>query len=124
MERFQEQASGARILLKEVDHPQEYGIAEIEGPRIRRIIEKPQQPPGNLAVIGVYMYGPEVFDIIPTLQPSGRNELEITDVNNAYIERGELLYERVEGWWLDAGENHAALLRANVTVAQHQGVEL
>ncbi|HMA33516.1 MAG TPA: sugar phosphate nucleotidyltransferase [Chloroflexia bacterium] len=121
---FTEQSAGARILLKEVDHPQEYGIAEIDGLHIRRIIEKPKQPPSNLAVIGVYMYGADVFDIIPTLQPSGRNELEITDVNNAYIQRDELLYERVEGWWLDAGENHAALLRANLTVANQQGVEL
>jgi glucose-1-phosphate thymidylyltransferase len=121
---FREQPAGARILLTEVEHPREYGIAEIDGAHIRRIIEKPPQPPSNLAVIGVYMYGPEVFDIIPTLQPSGRNELEITDVNNAYIARGELLYERVDGWWLDAGENHAALLQANLTVARHQGVEI
>ena len=124
VEAFREQPSGARIMLKEVDHPQEYGIAEIDGARIRRIIEKPKEPPGNLAVIGVYLYGPDVFDIIPTLTPSGRRELEITDVNNAYIERGELMYDRVEGWWLDAGENHAALLKANLTVARELGVEI
>jgi glucose-1-phosphate thymidylyltransferase len=124
VEAFQQQPSGARIMLKEVARPQEYGIAEIEGTRIRRIIEKPREPPGNLAVIGVYLYGPDVFDIIPTLTPSGRRELEITDVNNAYIERGELMYDRVEGWWLDAGEDHAALLKANLTVAREQGVEI
>jgi len=121
---FVAQPAGARILLKEVDHPREYGIAEIDGPHIRRIIEKPQQPPSNLAVIGVYMYGPEVFDIVATLKPSGRNELEITDVNNEYIRRGELQYALVDGWWLDAGEDHAALLKANLTVARHQGVEI
>jgi glucose-1-phosphate thymidylyltransferase len=124
VEAFQQQPTGARIMLKEVARPQEYGIAEIEGTRIRRIIEKPREPPGNLAVIGVYLYGPDVFDIIPTLTPSGRRELEITDVNNAYIERGELMYDRVEGWWLDAGEDHAALLKANLTVAREQGVEI
>jgi glucose-1-phosphate thymidylyltransferase len=115
---FKEQPKGARILLKEVEHPREYGIAEIEGKNIRRIIEKPKEPPTNLAVIGVYMYPPDVFDIIDTLEPSARNELEITDVNNAYLERGELMYDLVEGWWLDAGESHLALLKANLTVAK------
>ena len=121
---FMQQPAGARILLKEVDHPREYGIAEIDEGQIRRIIEKPAQPPSNLAVIGVYMYGADVFDIIEGLTPSGRNELEITDVNNAYLERGELMYDLVEGWWLDAGENHAGLLKANLTVARHNGVEI
>lgn len=121
---FKEQSAGARILLKEVDHPQEYGIAHIEGQRIHRIIEKPKQPPSNLAVIGVYMYFADVFDIIATLNPSARNELEITDVNNAYIERGELMYDIVQGWWLDAGEDHTALLKAGVTVARSQGADI
>ncbi|MBA3944409.1 MAG: NTP transferase domain-containing protein [Herpetosiphonaceae bacterium] len=121
---FAKQLSGAHILLKEVDHPQEYGIAEVEDQHIRRIIEKPKQPSSNLAVIGVYMYCADVFDIIATLTPSRRGELEITDVNNAYLQRGELTYDLVEGWWLDAGENHASLLRANLTVAREQGVEL
>ena len=121
---FMSQPKGARILLKEVDHPKEYGIAEIEGQNIRRIIEKPKEPPSNLAVIGVYMYSNDVFEIISTLKPSARNELEITDVNNAYLERGELMHELVEGWWLDAGENHTALLRANVTIAKQYGVEI
>jgi glucose-1-phosphate thymidylyltransferase len=121
---FMEQPTGARIFLKEVEHPQEYGIAEIDGRHIRRIVEKPKEPPGNLAVIGVYMYCADVFEIIETLKPSGRNELEITDVNNAFVERGELMYELVEGWWLDAGEDHAALLKAGLTVARNQGVEI
>ncbi|MDQ3930028.1 MAG: sugar phosphate nucleotidyltransferase [Chloroflexota bacterium] len=124
LDAFTQQPGGARIFLKAVDHPQEYGIAEIEDGRIRRIIEKPKEPPTNLAVIGVYMYCADVFDIIEVLKPSGRNELEITDVNNAYLERGELMHDILDGWWLDAGEDHAGLLRANLTVARHYGVEI
>jgi glucose-1-phosphate thymidylyltransferase len=86
------------------------------------IVEKPADPPSDLAVIGVYMYPADVFDIIETLEPSARGELEITDVNNAYIERGEMEYEIVDGWWLDAGEDHEALLRANLTIARKEGV--
>ena len=70
------------------------------------------------------MYPPDVFDIIPDLEPSGRGELEITDVNNAYIERGQMQFEMLEGWWMDAGENHESLLQANLTVARHAGVEI
>jgi glucose-1-phosphate thymidylyltransferase len=110
--------------LKSVDHPWEYGIAETEGNKIKRIIEKPKEPPTNLAVIGVYMYPPNVFDIVRSLKPSARGELEITDVNNAYIQRGEMEYEVVEGWWLDAGENHEALLKANLTIARQHGIEI
>jgi glucose-1-phosphate thymidylyltransferase len=121
---FARQERGSRIFLTRVDHPWEYGIAEVEGSRIRRIVEKPKDPPSNLAVIGVYMYPPDVFEIIRTLQPSARGELEITDVNNAYIERGEMEYELVDGWWLDAGENHEALLRANLTIAREHGIEI
>jgi glucose-1-phosphate thymidylyltransferase len=124
VEAFSKQARGSRIFLKSVDHPWEYGIAEIEGDRIKRIIEKPADPPSNLAVIGVYMYPPDVFNIVETLEPSARGELEITDVNNAYVERGEMEYEIVEGWWLDAGENHEALLRANLMIAREQGIEI
>ena len=124
VEAFARQDRGGRIFLKEVDHPWEYGIADVEGERIVRIIEKPEKPPSNLAVIGVYMYPPEVFGIIKGLKPSARGELEITDVNNAYIERGEMRYEILDGWWLDAGENYEALLRANLTVAREAGVEI
>jgi glucose-1-phosphate thymidylyltransferase len=123
VEAFAQQDRGGRIYLKEVDHPWEYGIAEVVGDRIRRIIEKPKEPPGNLAVIGVYMYPSDVFEVIEGLEPSARGELEITDVNNAYIERGEMQYEILDGWWLDAGENHEALLRANLTVGRRAGVE-
>lgn len=124
VEAFARQESGARIYLKQVDHPWEYGIASIEGERVVRIIEKPKDPPSDLAVIGVYMYPPDVFDIVETLEPSARGELEITDVNNAYIERGEMAYDLLDGWWLDAGENHEALLKANVVVARERGIEI
>ncbi len=124
VEAFARQENGARIYLKQVDHPWEYGIASIEGERVVRIIEKPKDPPSDLAVIGVYMYPPDVFDIVETLEPSARGELEITDVNNAYIERGEMAYDLLDGWWLDAGENHEALLKANVVVARERGIEI
>jgi glucose-1-phosphate thymidylyltransferase len=122
VDAFARQASGSRIYLKAVDHPWEYGIAEVDGETIIRIIEKPTQPAGNLAVIGVYMYAPDVYEIVDTLQPSARGELEITDVNNAYIARGEMQYEILDGWWCDAGENHEALFRASVMVARQAGI--
>jgi glucose-1-phosphate thymidylyltransferase len=124
VQAFARQEHGARIYLKQVEHPWEYGIATIEGERVVRIVEKPIDPPTDLAVIGVYMYPPDVFDIVQTLEPSARGELEITDVNNAYIERGEMAYDLLDGWWLDAGENHEALLKANVVIARARGVEI
>jgi glucose-1-phosphate thymidylyltransferase len=124
VEAFAKQETGARIFLKSVEHPWEYGIAEVDGKKIVRIIEKPKDPPSDLAVIGVYMYPPDVFQIVDDLEPSARGELEITDVNNAYIERGEMEYETVDGWWMDAGEDHEALLRANIQVARQQGVNI
>jgi glucose-1-phosphate thymidylyltransferase len=101
--RFREQGTGAKILLKKVPDPERFGVAELEGDRVARIMEKPKQPRSDLAVIGIYMYDASVFDIIGGLSPSARGELEITDVNNAYIERGAMTYEIVEGWWTDAG---------------------
>jgi len=124
VEAFAAQERGSRIYLKEVANPQEYGIAEIAEDRVQRIVEKPKDPPGNLAVIGVYMYPPDVFEIVAGLEPSARGELEITDVNNAYIERGEMQYDMLDGWWLDAGENHESLLHANLTVARQAGIEI
>ena len=122
--KFEKQDTGGRIFLKEVEHPWEYGIAVVKGDRIERVIEKPKDPPGNLAVIGVYMYPPDVFDIVQALKPSDRGELEITDVNNAYIDGGQMQYEILDGWWLDAGEDHQALLHANLTVAKQAGVDI
>jgi len=114
---FERQAEGARIFLKEVANPQAYGIAEIEGDRITQVIEKPEQPPTNLAVIGVYMYPPDVFDVIAALEPSARGELEITDVNNHYVRAGTMTYEVAEGWWADAGESIDSYLAAANRVA-------
>ncbi|MCK4590830.1 MAG: NTP transferase domain-containing protein [Candidatus Latescibacteria bacterium] len=120
---FQKQKSGAKILLKEVEIPQSYGVPEIVGDRIVRIEEKPRHPKSPFAVIGIYMYDSKVFDIIRTLPSSARGELEITDVNNAYIESGEMTYEILEGWWADSGESIEALLKANNLVAPQRAVE-
>jgi glucose-1-phosphate thymidylyltransferase len=119
VQAFEKQAGGAKVFLKEVPNPQSYGIAEIEGGRIAQIVEKPKSPKSNLAVIGVYMYGPEVFDIIPTLKPSARGELEITDVNNHFVRAGSMTYEVIQGWWADAGESIDSWIEANQLIAQH-----
>ena len=100
---FRAQASGAKILLKEVPDPGRYGVAVTEGSRVVRIVEKPKNPPSALAVTGIYFYDESVFDIISTLRPSARGELEITDVNNAYIARGDMTFDILPGWWTDAG---------------------
>jgi len=108
VENFERQERGGRVLLKEMEDPshlRHLGVPIIENGRILYVREKPQNPPSQYAVIGVYMYNPDVFDIVKTLQPSGRGELEITDVNNAYIERGEMEYDVIEGFWGDAGES-------------------
>lgn len=102
---FKKQKHGARILLKEVDSPESYGVANIRGGRITGIEEKPKKPKSNMAVIGIYMYPPDVFKIVKKLKPSGRGELEITDVNNAYIRKRKMEYSVLEGWWADAGES-------------------
>ena len=121
---FRRQKRGARIYLKEVPNPQEYGVAELRGKRVARIVEKPKQAKSNLAVIGIYMYDPGVFDIIRTLKPSGRGELEITDVNNAYISRGQLEYEILDGWWADAGGSPQKLLETSIRIARQRGLKL
>ena len=119
VEAFDRQPSGARILLKEVTNPSEFGVAEVEGDRVVRIQEKPTHPKTNDAVIGIYMYDTRVFDIIKGLEPSARGELEITDVNNAYIERGEMMFNFLDGWWADAGESCDALLATSRLVAEY-----
>ena len=100
---FREQARGARLLLKQVHDPQRYGVAEVEAGKVTRIIEKPKEPKSDLAVVCVYFYDAEVFDVIRTLKPSGRGELEITDVNNHYLRAGTLRFDLLKGWWTDAG---------------------
>ncbi len=101
--RFREQPAGARVLLKDVPDPQRFGVAEIRDGKVVGIEEKPKNPKSHYAVTGVYMYDANIFDIIRTIKPSGRGELEITDVNNAYLARGELTYGIMDGWWSDAG---------------------
>lgn len=101
--RYQAQHTGARILLKQVAQPQRFGVPVFADGQIVRIEEKPAQPASDYAVTGIYFYDARVFDLIQQLQPSGRNELEITDVNNLYLAQGELEYDLLSGWWTDAG---------------------
>ncbi len=100
---FKAQDKGAKIMLKEVHDPERFGVATLDGDSVTGIVEKPTAPESNLAVIGIYLYDNRVFDIIKTLEPSDRGELEITDVNNWYIKDGSMTYEVLEGWWTDAG---------------------
>ena len=116
-EQFTAQAEGAHILLKEVQDAERFGVAELAGGKIVGIEEKPQRPKSNYAVTGIYMYDPTVFDKIRTLVPSNRGELEITDVNNAYIREGAMTFSFLDGWWTDAG-TFDSLLRAANLVAQ------
>ena len=115
-EEFQQVERGARILLKEVEDAERFGVAEIRDGRIAGIEEKPKRPKSNYAVTGIYMYDETVFDKVKTLKPSNRGELEITDVNNAYIAEGTMTYSHLEGWWTDAG-TFDSLLRATNLVA-------
>ncbi len=109
---FKSQGKGAKILLKKVEDPRRFGVAELKGNKIVSIEEKPKIPKSDYCVTGIYMYDSRVFDIVKTLKPSGRGELEITDVNNAYIAEGTLTYGILEGWWTDAG-TFESLLKAN-----------
>ncbi len=117
VDHFRAQTRGARILLKEVPDPQRFGVARLDGDKVTEIIEKPKNPPSTYAVTGIYMYDPQVFEFIRGLKPSGRGELEITDVNNAYLQRGELQYDILDGWWTDAG-TFPSLYRATQLVHQ------
>jgi glucose-1-phosphate thymidylyltransferase len=117
VEAFREQPGGARILLKKVPDAERFGVAEIADNRIVNIEEKPKRPKSDFAVTGIYMYDATVFEKIRTLVPSGRGELEITDVNNAYIREGAMTFSFLEGWWTDAG-TFDSLLRAGNLVAQ------
>jgi glucose-1-phosphate thymidylyltransferase len=117
VDTFKKQDEGAMLLLKEVPDPERFGVASLEGDRIARIVEKPKKPESNLAVTGIYLYDKKVFDIVKTLEPSQRGELEITDVNNTYIEWNQLTYDVLDGWWTDAG-TFDSLIRANKLVAE------
>jgi glucose-1-phosphate thymidylyltransferase len=123
VDAFAQQALGARILLTQIEqdaHLRHLGVADLDGgQRICRIVEKPADPPSRFAVTGVYFYDPSVFEIIPTLQPSGRGELEITDVNNEYIKRGVMEYDVIGGFWGDAGESIDAYYSVNDHVRTH-----
>jgi glucose-1-phosphate thymidylyltransferase len=117
VQNFQQQKDGAKILLKEVTDAERFGVAEIRGDRVVGIEEKPKNPKSHYAVIGIYLYDATVFQKIHRLKPSGRGELEITDVNNFYVADNKLTYEVLEGWWTDAG-TFDSLLRASNLVAK------
>jgi glucose-1-phosphate thymidylyltransferase len=117
---YRQQPSGAKVLVQEVDDPGRYGVAEIDGNRVVRIVEKPKQPKTRLAVTGIYFYDETVHDVIAGLKPSARGELEITDVNNAYIARGDLTFDMLPGWWTDAG-TFESLARANELLLKGAG---
>ncbi len=118
IEEFKKTPIGARVFLKAVDHPEHYGIARVEQDKIIEIIEKPKQFIGNLAVAGLYLYDNQVWDVIKNLKPSGRGELEITDVNNFYIQQGTMKYDVLPGWWADGGESIDTWLEANNLLAR------
>ena len=113
-DRFRQQCHGAHILLKKVADAERFGVAEVKGDRVVGIEEKPKQPKSSFAVTGIYMYDATVFDKIKTLVPSGRGELEITDVNNAYIREGFMTFSYLDGWWTDAGTFDSLLRAANL----------
>jgi len=114
VDSYRRQGKGAKILLKKVADPQRFGVPDLDGRRVVKIEEKPAEPKSEYAVIGIYMYDARVFEIIRVLKPSGRGELEITDVNNAYIERDEMAWDVLDGWWSDAGTFESLLYASNL----------
>ena len=120
VDAFRKQEKGARILLKEVHDAERFGVAEIVGDRIAGIEEKPANPKSNYAVTGIYMYDSSVFSKIHTLVPSNRGELEITDVNNGYIQEGTMQFSYLDGWWTDAGTFESLLRAANLVASKVQ----
>jgi len=122
VDAFRQQGDGARIVLREVPDPERFGVAEVAAAgHITSIVEKPKNPKSNLAVTGIYMYDAKVWDYIKTLEPSARGELEITDVNNAYLREGKLKYSVMDGWWTDAG-TFDSLIRASNLVSEREAV--
>jgi glucose-1-phosphate thymidylyltransferase len=123
-ENFEQQSAGARIVLSEVvedEHLRHLGVAVMAGDRVTEILEKPESPPSRFAVTGIYFYDEQVWDVLPTLEPSGRGELEITDVNNWYVGRGEMEADVVDGFWGDAGESIEAYYEVNDFVRGARG---
>ena len=112
VKKFEKQKAGARILLKKMDDAHRFGVAELRSGKVAAIVEKPKKPKSHFAVTGIYFYDSHVYDIVKTLKPSRRGELEITDVNNAYLKRGALEYDILKGYWTDAG-TFDSLARAN-----------
>ncbi|MCK4998484.1 MAG: NTP transferase domain-containing protein [Anaerohalosphaera sp.] len=119
VDKYSRQEGGAQVLLKEVDDPTRFGVASVENGKVIEIVEKPKVPKSNYCVTGIYFYDNAVFDIISTLKPSGRGELEITDVNNAYIAKGQMSYDILNGWWSDAG-TFESLAHVNELVAKEK----
>ncbi len=115
---FKGQGGGAKIMLKEVHDPERFGVATQKDGKVQKIVEKPKQPETNLAVIGIYMFDEKVFEICRTLKPSARGELEITDVNNEYIRRGNMTAQVLNGWWTDAG-TFESLYRAATLIREN-----
>ena len=116
-DEYRKQGGGAKIMLKKVHDPERFGVPELDGDKVLQIEEKPKDPKSDYAVVGIYFYDHTVFDVIKTLVPSSRGELEITDVNNHYIRRGEMTWNELDGWWTDAG-TFESLLRASNLVAE------
>lgn len=120
--KFKRQKEGSMMLLKEVDNPSAYGVPQFKGARVEKIVEKPKVPPSDYAVIGIYFFDPSVFKIIKTLKPSNRGELEITDVNNAYLRKKQMSYEVLKHHWADAGESIDSWYQANLMARQQKKV--
>lgn len=123
IKNFSNQKRGAKIILKEVEDPERFGVASFKGKKIKKVVEKPKNPQSNFAVTGCYMYDKQVWKIINNLKPSGRGELEITDVNNFYIKQNTMTFEILNGWWTDAG-TIPSLLRASNMVAESKNKKL
>ncbi len=117
VQNFINQGEGAKILLKQVEDPWRFGVAELDGEKVTNIVEKPKDPKSNFVVTGIYMYDSSVFDFIKKLEPSARGELEITDVNNMFIKSGKMSWDMLDGWWTDAG-TFESLYRANSLAAK------
>jgi len=120
VDSYGKQPNGAKILLKKVDDPERFGVVEIKDKKIVSIEEKPKKPKSNHVVAGLYMYDKQVFDIIKTLEPSKRGELEITDVNNAYMKKGELTFDELDGWWSDSGTFDSLIRASNLTAKKKE----